>query len=120
MDRDLFIFGSRALNLSTKRRKDIADYLRWVRSLRKYVAGKSGDEAVAFMAQRKANEREVLLEMLAHGEPEEPPVVATSGFNGRIERSDEDRYYDRICERDAHSKRALRSLDAIKARGPKW
>jgi DNA primase catalytic subunit len=111
MGSDLIIFGSRALNLSKKRRKQIADYLRWVRSLRQYVGRGQTIE------QRKHNEREVLIAMLAQGEPEEKPPTAT-GFNGRIERSDEDRYYDRVCAREAQTQRALRDLDAIKARGP--
>ena len=33
---------------------------------------------------------------------------------------DHERRYERTCEREAHSQRALDQLDAIKLRGPSW
>ncbi len=65
--------GSRALNLSTKRRKEIASYMRWVRSLRQYIGARDGIAAKEFMNARKINEREVLADMLAKGEAEPAP-----------------------------------------------
>lgn len=104
------IIGSRALNLSKKRRKEIASYMRWVRSLRQYVGARDGIAAEEFMNARKVNEREVLTDMLAKGEAEPAPAPLLRTCNDRIERTERERYEDRCIERDCHTRRALADM----------
>lgn len=96
------IFGSRALHLSDRRRKAIADYMRWIRSLRKW-----GD-----CMERRDNERDCLNTMLARGEFAPPVDTSTPP------RTEHERYQDRCDARDAQSQRALAQYDVGLRRGP--
>lgn len=112
--------GSRALNLSTKRRKEIASYMRWVRSLRQYIGARDGIAAAEFMNARKINEREVLADMLAKGEAEPAPRLWTenmSDYGQRIERTEAERYEDRVTERECHTRNALRQMASYRHGG---
>lgn len=120
--RDTFTFGSRALNLTPEQRKKMASEMRWVRSLRKYVGLPSSKQT---MEQRKANEREYLaslFEIVKNPPPPPPPASAVPpASRHEVEQpwEREERLREqRRDEREAHSQRALRDLDAIKMRGP--
>lgn len=105
--------GSRAMNLTPERRKEIASYMRWVRSLRQYIGARDGIAAKEFMNARKINEREVLADMLAKGEAEPAPRLWTENMSDywqRTERTEAERYEDRVVERECHTRRALQDM----------
>lgn len=111
------MFGSRALALTPEQRKKMADEMRWVRSLRKYV-GMPG--SLQTMEQRKANEREYLTTLLeVAAKPPAPTPTPMTTCDDPIERTERDYYESRIAERECHTRRALAQMASYRHRGPR-
>lgn len=100
--RDTFIIGSRALDLSPEVRKQIAAKVRQHRILER-------------THPRRDSARDVLERELRMTQP-----VKESAPQFNDDGRESERRYERTCEREARSQRALDQLDAIKLRGPSW